>query len=267
MGISKEQAVKELQNRDMVYVAYSQVTKLPYVTCAEETFNDQAWVFSTEEGIKEYGKKLLDDKILLMGMRYEKKDYPRFYGTLYAIGVNTVVWVDGEEMVEVDLSDIAKQTDMSKLPPEKRPLLNPSLQLSGIYFMQEFRRAVKMEEKENMAELEEEVAANLVRSRYLLAVQKREPGQEEKNVQVPYIKNKEGEIFQPVFTDAEEFRKFNKEKKLQALLVSFENLEKVVIPVAKGVVVNPQGFNLIVPKDKMGALRQRFQTGTEEGQK
>ena len=56
MAISKEDAIKELQNRDMVYVAYSQFTKLPYVKCDEETFNDQAWIFSTEEGIKEFGK-------------------------------------------------------------------------------------------------------------------------------------------------------------------------------------------------------------------
>ena len=60
MAISKEDAIKELQNRDMVYVAYSQFTKLPYVKCDEETFNDQAWIFSTEEGIKEFGKKLYD---------------------------------------------------------------------------------------------------------------------------------------------------------------------------------------------------------------
>ena len=140
MAISKEDAIKELQNRDMVYVAYSQFTKLPYVKCDEETFNDQAWIFSTEEGIKEFGKKLLDDKVLLMGMRYEKKDYPRLYGTFYAIGVNTVMWVDGEEQVEIDLPDIAKQHDLSKIPEEHRPLLNPTLELSGIYFMQELRR-------------------------------------------------------------------------------------------------------------------------------
>ena len=86
MGISVEEAVKELRNRDEVFVAYSQATKLPYVTCDEETFNDQARIFATEEEIKEYGKKLLEDKVLLMGMKYEKKDFPRLYGTLYAIG-------------------------------------------------------------------------------------------------------------------------------------------------------------------------------------
>ena len=115
MGISKEEAIKELQTREEIFVAYSQATKLPYVKCDEETFNDQAWIFSTEEGIKEFGKKMLEEKVLLMGMKFTKKDYPRLYGTFYAIGVNTVVWVDGEDKIEIDLPDVAKQADMSKI--------------------------------------------------------------------------------------------------------------------------------------------------------
>ena len=113
-----------------------------------------------------------------------------------------------------------------------------------------------MEEKKSLPELEEEVAANVVKSKFLLAVEKK--GEEEKNVQVPYVKNQNGDVFQPVFTDAEEFRRFNKEGKFQALLVNFENMEKVLIPIAKGIVINPNSFNLILPKEKMSALKQRF---------
>ena len=57
MGMSKEEAVKALQNRECVYVAYSQATKLPYVTCDEETYNDQAWVFAKEEGLRNLARK------------------------------------------------------------------------------------------------------------------------------------------------------------------------------------------------------------------
>ena len=52
MGISVEDAVKELQARETVFVAYSQATKLPYVTCGEETYNDQVWLFAEEETLK-----------------------------------------------------------------------------------------------------------------------------------------------------------------------------------------------------------------------
>ncbi|HIZ23122.1 MAG TPA: SseB family protein [Candidatus Blautia faecigallinarum] len=248
MGISKEQAVKELQNREFVFVAYSQVTRLPYVTCDEETFNDQAWVFSTEEGIKEYGKKRLEDKVLLMGMRYEKKDYPRFYGTLYAIGVNTVIWVDGEEQCEVDLENIAKQ-DLSKLPPEKRPLLNPALQLSGIYFMQELRRPVKNEERRNMRELEEEFVADLRKSEFLMVmeVSKDDP----KKINIPFLKDKKDQILQPVFSDVMELEKFTKGKKMRVAKLPFAKLPEVMLENAAAYVVNPMGFNLVLNKDQV----------------
>ena len=61
MGISVEEAVQELRNREEVFVAYSQATKLPYVTCDEETFNDQARIFATEEEIKRYLLSLIED--------------------------------------------------------------------------------------------------------------------------------------------------------------------------------------------------------------
>ena len=252
---NKADAVKQLQNRDVVFVAYSQATKLPYVTCDEESFNDQAWVFSTEEGIKEFGKKKLEDKILLMGMKYEKKDFPKFYGTLYAIGVNTVIWADGEDRTEVDLTDIAKQADLSKLEPAKRPLFNSTLQLSGIYFMQELRRPVKKEERKNMRELEEELIANLLKSDFLIAMDKYP--EDPHKVNIPFLKNKEGDVLQPAFSDIMEFEKFAKGKKLRAARVPFAKLPDVLIPQAKAMVVNPMGINLILDKEQLNKILKR----------
>ena len=249
MAISKEQAVKELQNREMVFVAFSQATKLPFVKCDEETFNDQAWIFSTEEGIKEFGKKLLDDKIILMGMRFNKKDYPRLYGIFYAIGVNTVMWVDGEDQVEVDLPDIAKQADMSKIEPDKSPLLNPTLQLSGIYFMQEARRPVEQDQHGNLRELEEEFLVNLRKSEYLMTMDV-DP-EDPKKISIPYLKNKKEEILQPVFTDVMELDKFLKGKKLRVVKVPFSKLPDLMIENANAYVINPMGFNLVLNKDQL----------------
>lgn len=249
MGISKEEAIKQLQGREHLFVAYSQATRLPYVTCDEETYNDQAWVFATEEGIKEHGKKLLEDKILLMGMRYDRKDFPKLYGILYSIGVNSVVWVDGEEKIEVELSDIAKQADMSKIEPEKRPLLNPTLQLSGIYFMQELRRPVKKEERKNIREMEEELLVNLRKAEFLMAMDT-DP-EDPKKIKIPYLKNKEDKILQPVFTDILEFEKFSKGKKMRIAKLPFAKLPEVLIQQAEAFVINPMGFNLILNKEQL----------------
>lgn len=246
---TKEEAVKELQNRDVVYVAYSQMTKLPYVKCDEETFNDQAWIFATEEGIKEFGKKCLEDKILLAGMRVEKRAYPRFYGTLYAIGVNTVVWVDGETQIEVDLPDIARQADMSKVEPARRPLLNPTLQISGIYFMQELRRPVKPEEHHNLRELEEEFLKNLKKAEYLIPMDVNP--EDPKKINVPYLKNKKEEILQPVFSDVMELEKFTKGKRFRIAKVPLSKLPELMLQQAKAYVINPMGFNLVLNKEQL----------------
>ena len=188
-------------------------------------------------------------------MKYEKKDFPRFYGTLYAIGVNTVIWADGEDRTEVDLTDIAKQADLSKLEPAKRPLFNSTLQLSGIYFMQELRRPVKKEERKNMRELEEELIANLLKSDFLIAMDK-DPEDPHK-VNIPFLKNKEGDVLQPAFSDIMEFEKFAKGKKLRAARVPFAKLPDVLIPQAKAMVVNPMGINLILDKEQLNKILKR----------
>ena len=119
MGISKEHAINALKSRDHFFVAYAQTTRLPYVTCDEESFNDQAWIFSAEEEIKAFGEKLLGEKTLIMGMRFEKKNFPQLFGILYGIGVNSIVWNENGEKVEVELEQIAKQKDLSKVEKEK----------------------------------------------------------------------------------------------------------------------------------------------------
>ena len=231
MGISKEEAIKELQTREEIFVAYSQATKLPYVKCDEETFNDQAWIFSTEEGIKEFGKKMLEEKVLLMGMKFTKKDYPRLYGTFYAIGVNTVVWVDGEDKIEIDLPDIAKQADMSKI---------------------ELRRPVEKDQHGNLRELEEELIVNLKKSEYLVAMNV-DP-EDPKKINIPYLKNKKEEILQPVFTDVMELEKFTKGQKLRIAKVPFAKLPELLIDKAMAYAVNPLGFNLVLNREQLNKI-------------
>ncbi len=249
MGISVEEAVKEIRAREDIYVLYSQVTKLPYVTCGEETYNDQAWFFAEEEALKEFGKKKLDEKILLMGMKYEKKNFPRLYALLYSIGVNSLIWNRDGEQVEIDLEKVAREPDLSKLPPEKRPLLNPTLQLSGIYFMQELRRPVEKEERPNLRPQEEELIANLKKSEFLVALNP--PGDDPKKVSIPYLKDKNGKILQPVFSDVMEFEKFGRGKKLRLVKLPFAKLPEIMIEQAEAIAVNPMGFNLILNKEQM----------------
>ena len=249
MEMTKQEAIQALRQSNALFVAYSQATKLPYVTCDEESFNDQAWIFDTEAGLKAFGEEKLKEKIALMGMKYEKKNLPMLYGILYSIGVNSVVLHKGQKKLEVELSDIAKQPDFSKLEPARRPFTNPTLQLCGLYFMQELRRPVKPEERKDMREMESELLANIVKSEYLIALGADE--KDPKKVTFPYLKNKDGKTMQPVFSDGMEYEKFARGKKVRPAKVTLQKMYEMLLPQSEGIVLNPLGFNLFLNKDQM----------------
>ena len=149
----------------------------------------------------------------------------------------------------MELEKIVRRPDLSKMEPEKRPLINSTLQLSGIYFMQELRRPVAKEERKNIRELEEELIANLKKAEFLVAMERNE--EDPSKVNIPYLKNKEGKILQPVFSDVLEYEKFAKGKKLRIAKLPFAKLSDVMIPQAEFLVINPLGFNLLLNKDQL----------------
>ena len=160
--------------------------------------------------------------------------------------------VDGEDKIEIDLPDVAKQADMSKIEPAKRPLLNPTLELSGIYFMQELRRPVEKDQHGNLRELEEELIVNLKKSEYLVAMNV-DP-EDPKKINIPYLKNKKEEILQPVFTDVMELEKFTKGQKLRIAKVPFAKLPELLIDKAMAYAVNPLGFNLVLNREQLNKI-------------
>ena len=143
--------------------------------------------------------------------------------------------------------------------------MNPELQLTGLYFMQEAARPIPNEEKD-VADLEEELAANLFKARYIIPIELLEGPEtdieklKEKKYRLPILKNKNGDVLQPLFTDPNELAKFNRENKFKALAMPFANLSKLLIKDSKGFLLNPAGFHLAMPKELLEGLPKRFGT-------
>lgn len=251
--MTRESIIKNLQTADCFYVPFSVSTRMPYVMCDPIDFDDQILVFEREEDLKAYVKAQVEQKNLMQATRVEKSMYNRFYGNLYGIGVNAILYKKGDEERKIELKDVAVQADFSKIPEEKKPLLNPTLQLSGIYFMQAWRRNLPPEEKGDIRSLEEELVANIIRSKFLLAVDIKGEG-EERKFNVPFVKNKVGDIYQPCFSDVMEFQKFDAERKLGFLKVDFQKMPGLLAKQAKGYVLNPAGINLMLQREQLNRM-------------
>lgn len=78
----------ELKDSQEMFVYLSPCTKMPFVYCDPETFDDEVLLFRTEELAKNTAKEFLEKKIPLQLAKLDNKQFLIFYSSLYAMGVN-----------------------------------------------------------------------------------------------------------------------------------------------------------------------------------
>lgn len=265
MTVDKTFLIKNIQKRDEMIVAYCAYTNMPLVVCDPETYNDQIFIFDNEKLLQEFAKEYTEKKILLKGIKYPNKAFLGFFSMLYTIGVNELVFVGESSRQLLELTELVRKPDFSKLPKEQQPLSNPELQLTGLYFMQEASRPLPVEEKPQLKELEEELAVNLVKAKYIVPIELLEGPESDteklknRKYRLPILKNKNDEMVQPIFTDPNELAKFNRDNKFKALAVPFSNLPKLLAKDSKGFLLNPAGFHIAMPRELLAGLAKRFE--------
>lgn len=235
--VTKQETLAALRNPGELYVVMSGVTRLPFVLCDEETYDDEVFLYYREEDAREKAKQLQDKKYAAAVAKLEDKQLLAFYTSLYTMGVNCLAVNNGTDtQINIQLSDLVVRKKPDELPEGKKPIENPALHLTAIYFMQEMRRQAAPQPTEELKELQEELLAHYSKGNFVIAV--REDGQ------VPVLKQKDGTVYQPVFTDMLELQKFVGGQKMKTVVVPAAKIPEVMIPAAKGVVINPVGVNV-----------------------
>ncbi|MCD8082384.1 MAG: SseB family protein [Clostridiales bacterium] len=221
----------------LFYILISACTREPYVQCDDETYDDEVLLFFTEDAAKEKAKEFAAQKIPVTPMKMTSRQMLLFFTTLYTMGVNAIRihYAGGEESVQVD--EIVKKRDRKEMPDGSVWVENPQLHLTAVYFAQELRRPAGQGSRERLTELQEEMAADFKRGRFIFALQKEGKG-------TPMIKMKNGEKYQPIFTDILEFKRFCKDDAFRPVVVDANQLPKVLDKEAKGVILNILGVNL-----------------------
>lgn len=254
----KKAAAEKLRKSEQVYVLFSQCTRMPYVVCDEKTYDDEILLYFQEETAKNAAKKLLEKKEPVQALKIEKKDLLSFFVSLMPLGVNCILLnqehlpdkMCSKEDTEHELSsdfaliEIPIQLDeiiRRKEPEEEGKVLieNPQFHLTALYFMQKVRKNRQVEFTEELKELHEEMMAHYQRGKYIIPVKE--------NAGTLVMKQKNGQIFQPVFTDIQEYKKFlsmNREEHIKTAVLPAEKIPGILAPETVGVAVNPFGVNL-----------------------
>ncbi len=272
MAVDQAFIIQQLMNKEVLYAAFCMNTKMPFIICDPETYNDQVWVFDSEDVLKKFIQDYAEKKYIIRGAKMEKKQFPGFFASLYTLDVNEIVFAEAGSTTDIALSAIIRRPDFSKLPVISRPVENPSLQLSGLYFMQEATRQIPNEQKENLQDLNEEFSANLASARYVVAIlpKEGEGSLQEKlskhQFSVPVLNLKNGKKFVPCFSDQFEFDKFRRgDKKLLELAVPLPGLMQYLGNGTDGFMLNPMGMSMALTPELISAIEKAFPDRVKAG--
>lgn len=235
--------LQQLRNSEEIFVLFSRGTRLPYVHCDEESYNDQIYIFRKEEDARSAAAQYQEEKIPVQIMKVEKDKFLNFYSSLYFQGINAMIIDKGEKQIEILLEELVTPPDYSKIPEGQIRVDNPQFQLTAMYLMQLLRKEPGVKPTREMQELEEELLANMRRGTYIV------PLQEDKKV--PLMKLKEDIFVQPVFTDIHEFNKFGGAQKFRGAVIPYEKLSEAVAEQAKGIVINPLSVHVVIMKEQL----------------
>ena len=271
MTIDNTFMIKRIGRYENIFVLFSNATKMPFLECDDNTFNDQVFVFSDEERAKDAARSYYNNEYETSVARVPKGAVPQFLTSLYNLGANTVVVQDEGAPVEVELEKLREKPDIEALRNDKIPRANPELVLCGCYFLQELRRRGERtdEERRRLRELEEEMVHYLVKSRFIVSFDttaikgKWDPRDREHPAKIPLIKRSDGAVFQPLYSDFGEFQRFNSQQKTQGVRMNliaapYEKLPGFLHRDSKGFVLNPGGFNLVLAREQLEKLAKTY---------
>lgn len=240
----KKALLADLQGSPEIYTIMSVCTKMPYVYCEPESFDDQVFLFHKEEDAKKLVEDFRGKEIPVLYLKLVNKQFLSFYSNLYMLGVNGLSIDFGtDQAVAIQLSELVHKPEYNNLPKGQVKVENPELQLTTLYYMQEVRRKPGAGKDPKFREVEEEMMTHFKEGTYIVPIQ-------DKNA-VPFMKFQNGDTYQPIFTDMPEFMKFNREGKFKAAVIPYGKLHQVLLEQAKGLVVNPFGFRLLLNKGQL----------------
>ncbi|MBS6396094.1 MAG: SseB family protein [Clostridiales bacterium] len=282
--MSDHTIAKEITELKEAYALFSPLTNMPYTECEPENYWDQVLMYASREdadaAVKEYEEKgirtavrefkTLEVYVPVNPAKPEgekKKMYlnqvRQHLGVLPFMGVNAVGYKPaGAAMVTIELTEILPKGFEKKV--EENGFYQPTLQLTGVYLMQEARRKKEFVDMKHIQELDEEFSSNLVKSRLFIAVlppegHEKDPQLNLKECRMPYLKHQNGEKYFPVFSDVWEFQKYAQNNKtLRPIQVPFRDLPKFWVKDAQAYMMNPMGISVPLKQEMIPKLMERF---------
>lgn len=253
--MERKEVLLSIPKTEKFYMVHSDFTRLPFIYCDDESFDDATYLFETKEKAEKKQSELLETKQKTTVVEMDQENLLKTFTQLIVAGVNAIKYNYKDDDYMIQLNEIVKVSDFSELPPEQRPLENRTLQLTMTYFCQEIRANLDNPNTPVIKDLEEEMMVNMLKSKFYIPVREaQEDGKPQ--VQMLMLKINEGASMIPIFTDNIEFNKMPNDESVKRIIMDTKNLVNFAIPTGcDGFLINPMGVSLPLNQGVLNTLK------------
>ncbi|SEK66439.1 SseB protein N-terminal domain-containing protein [Butyrivibrio sp. ob235] len=247
-----------------LYVLFDKTTGYPFI--------DHGYIniYSSEEYAEE-AVKVFAKQFRQLAVRPCKADNEAesaserrtFFDYLYYLGIENFIVDNGYYRAHFKRNEIVAAPDDWGGNGDKSPK-NPALVFAILDFLGEARWPVKYEKREEVLKAKEmRMATAAQAAKYIVPMQHEGPVEvlddgrfkftADTKIRFPEIKSTDEKHFLPVFTDGIEFSKMFRNTEYRGAVFGFADILKFVGDKA-GVIINPAGEKIMIPRERMLAL-------------
>ena len=120
--VTKQETLQALRKPGELYAVMSGVTRMPFVVCDEETFDDEVLLYYRVEDAQEKAKQLAEQNYRTAVAKIEEQHILAFYTNLFTMGVNCLAVNAGTDMaIQIQLTDLVTRGDPGGKEDNREP--------------------------------------------------------------------------------------------------------------------------------------------------
>lgn len=250
--------IQRVKTEELLWVSYMPNTNNYYLDF--ENGKPASYIFTEKQYYDEYQDYMMQQQIFVKQVENHEEQRMTMFGDLYRSGFEMIVIDNGQTHLVMSLFDVSDKPDFSNVPEISRPIMNPTLVCAANNFFQ------GLSIKRVTRDMEANMFKEIYNAKFLMPLDASKINMEKTNanngecvvkeksiMQFPLITNSEDKRIYPLFTDWNEFRRFDKEQKFSGNIATFEDI-KYFIDKADGISINPYGVNITLTKDMLNVI-------------
>ena len=258
-----------VRDAKMLYVLYDQLTGYPFIDHGYiNIYLDQDHAEAAVKVFETQYRRLIARPCKADNEAESAKDRRSFFDYLYYLGIENFIIENGYYRAHFRRNEIVAAPGDWGGTTDNSPK-NPALVFSILDFLGEARWPVKYEKRNEILAIKEmrmaqaaQAATYIVPMVHEGPVDIMEDGRfkftKDTKIRFPEIKSKDEKHFLPIFTDGMEFTKMFANSEFKGAVFTFPDILKFVGE-KDGVIINPGGQKIMIPRDRMLALQMAAQ--------